>query len=83
MPRPRKTCVSLDDTPYYHCISRSVRRAFRCEECKLWVSSKLRKLSTHKRRAGADYLPRLGKGQGEKGGGKGKKGTPDERDGNG
>jgi len=51
MPRPRNTIISLDDTPYYHCVARCVRRAFLCgtdpysgnsyEHRRQWLEDKL------------------------------------------
>lgn len=54
MTRSRRSLVSLEATPYYHCISRCVRRAFLCGEDrysgrsyshrKAWVLERLKTL---------------------------------------
>lgn len=54
MPKPRHAQISLDTTPYYHCVSRCVRRAFLCgedshsgqsyEHRRQWIENKLLEL---------------------------------------
>jgi REP element-mobilizing transposase RayT len=55
MPKPRKALVSLETSPYYHCVSRCVRRAFLCgtdqltgncyEHRRQWVEDKILELA--------------------------------------
>ncbi len=55
MTRPRATLVSVEDTPYYHCIGRCVRRAYLCGEDQLsgksfahrrqWILARLKLLT--------------------------------------
>ncbi|MET0065679.1 MAG: transposase [Candidatus Thiodiazotropha sp.] len=55
MPKPRKALISLQDTPYYHCMSHCVRRAFLCgsdpltgqnyEHRREWILDKLQDLT--------------------------------------
>jgi REP element-mobilizing transposase RayT len=56
MTQPRKTLISISDTPYYHLISRCVRRAYLCgtdantgqcyEHRRLWIEERIRLLSS-------------------------------------
>ena len=56
MPQPRSTLVSVSDTPYYHVVSRCVRRAFLCgfdtstgknyEHRRQWIETRIRMLSS-------------------------------------
>ncbi len=56
MPKPRNRQISLADTPYYHCISRCVRRAFLCgadpvtgfnfEHRRQWIIDRIKLLSS-------------------------------------
>lgn len=55
MPRPRNTQISLQDTSYYHCVSRCVRKAYLCgvdcytgqsyEHRREWIEARILRLA--------------------------------------
>ena len=56
MTRPRSTLVSVADTPWYHCVSRCVRRAFLCGDDtvtgaryghrRAWIADRIQRLAS-------------------------------------
>ncbi|MFN3709721.1 MAG: transposase [Alishewanella aestuarii] len=56
MPRPRKALIAIEDTPYYHVVSRCVRRSFLCgvdsntgqnyEHRRSWIEQRIRLLAS-------------------------------------
>jgi REP element-mobilizing transposase RayT len=56
MPRPRKALIAVEDTPYYHVVSRCVRRSFLCgidhttgenyEHRRAWIEQRIRLLAS-------------------------------------
>ncbi len=57
MPKPRKLLISLAATPYYHCVSRCVRRTYLCgfdhhtntdyEHRRQWIEDRIHFLAKH------------------------------------
>ncbi|WP_213998085.1 transposase [Arsukibacterium sp.] len=56
MPRPRKALIAVEETPYYHVVSRCVRRSFLCgidsetgenyEHRRAWIEQRIRLLAS-------------------------------------